>query len=493
MTEFFYYLVKMIICSGIFFLYYYFFQRNSVFHQWNRFYLLIAVSVSLLVPLLQFPIYQDVPHGPQQPVELLKVVDSANEYLEEVSVQGTQGLNEDKWVGWIYIMISVFFLLFFFRSLLRIVKIIGTHQAQRLDRVFFINTNIAGTPFSFFNFVFWNRAIDPQCETGQQILRHEMVHVRQKHSLDSVYLQLVLVFFWLNPFFWLIRRELRMIHEYIADRQSVGAGGVPALAAMVLYSAYPAKFHSLTSPYFQTSIKRRLSMLTKMQKPGYRKTARILALPVMLATILAFTVRTEKLPSIPLDNPVTVVIDAGHGKLENGKFSGARHGELYEDQLNLAISKKIQERNRNQKINIVLTRASDENIGLKERVELSKAKNADLFLSIHTGANTEQVEKNGLEVFVSGKNIPLQKDCELFGSLLRQELSSVYTTFPGLKKPTSGIWVLDQNSCPTALLELGYITNEKDRIFISDPQNQDKVADRILLAIERYFASKKNG
>ena len=233
-------------------------------------------------------------------------------------------------------------------------------------------------------------------------------------------------------------------------------------------------------------------MLTKMQKPGYRKTARILALPVMLATILAFTVRTEKSPSIPLENPVTVVIDAGHGKLENGKFSGARHGELYEDQLNLAISKKILERNRNQKVNIVLTRTTDENIGLKERVDLSKAKNADLFLSIHTGANTEQAEKNGLEVFVSGKNIPLQKDCELFGSLLRQELSSVYTTFPGLKKPATGIWVLDQNSCPTALLELGYITNEKDRNFISDPQNQDNVADHILLAIERYFASKKN-
>jgi N-acetylmuramoyl-L-alanine amidase len=492
MTEFFYYLLKMIMCSGIFFLYYYLFQRNSVFHQWNRFYLLLAVSVSILIPFLRFPIYQDVGPGPRQTIELLQVVDSAHEYLEEVSMQGTQGMNQYNWAAWIYVMISVFFLLILFRSLFHIARIIATHKARRLEKAYFINTNIPGTPFSFFNFVFWNRAIDPQSETGQQILLHELVHVRQKHSFDSVFLQLVLVFFWSNPFFWLIRREMRLIHEYIADRQSVGDGGAPAFAAMILHSAYPAKFHSLTSPYFQTSIKRRLSMLTKMQKPGFNKTARILALPVMLATILAFTVRTENLPSVTLENPVTVVIDAGHGKLENGKFSGARHGELYEDQLNLSISKKIMERNRNQKINIVLTRATDVNIGLKERVELSKEKNADLFLSIHTGANPEQAEKNGLEVFVSGKNIPRQQDCELFGSLLRQELSAVYTTFPGLKKPATGIWVLDQNSCPTALLELGYITNEKDLNFISDPQNQDKVADRILLAIERYFASKQN-
>ena len=106
MTAFFYYLLKMIMCSGIFFLYYYLFQRNSVFHQWNRFYLLLAVSVSLLIPFIQFPVYRDLRPSPQPSVELLQVVDSAHEYLEEVSVQGTQGMNQDQWAGWIYIIIS---------------------------------------------------------------------------------------------------------------------------------------------------------------------------------------------------------------------------------------------------------------------------------------------------------------------------------------------------------------------------------------------------
>ena len=78
-----YYLLKVIICSGLLFAYYHMALRNKVFHQWNRFYLLGIVVLSLALPWLQITLYhyQDEPNNA---IRLLKVVQSADVYMEEI-------------------------------------------------------------------------------------------------------------------------------------------------------------------------------------------------------------------------------------------------------------------------------------------------------------------------------------------------------------------------------------------------------------------------
>ena len=92
-------------------------------------------------------------------------------------------------------------------------------------------------------------------------------------------------------------------------------------------------------------------------------------------------------------------------------------------------------------------------------------------------------------MYVSSKNTPYQKESELLGSVLKEELSSVYRTNPELIKGKTGIWVLDRNICPSVLIECGYLTNEKDRLFITNELNQKLVAEKIISAIERYAAA----
>src|SRR4029079_19159730 len=99
---------------------------------------------------------------------------------------------------------------------------------------------------------------------------------------DKLLVQLVLVVFWCNPFFWLIRRELKLIHEFIADKKAVGEQGTAALAAMILSASYPSQFNSITNQFFQTSIKRRLVMLAKIQNPKFNYISRVLALPILV-------------------------------------------------------------------------------------------------------------------------------------------------------------------------------------------------------------------
>lgn len=502
MIAFAYYLLKVIICSGILFLYYHVALRNKLFHQWNRFYLLISILVSLIAPIVQLSIIQYTSEEPNKAIKILQVFQSADGYLEEVTIRGHQGISTDQWLMMSYFMISFilfFYLLLSFRKILSIIK---SHSIQWIEKIKFVSTNVHGTPFSFFNFIFWNKEIDLQTETGKQIFQHELVHVKEKHTLDKIAVQIILIMFWCNPFFWLIKRELKLVHEFIADEKSVGEHGTAALAAMILKSSYPTQFNSLTNQFFQTSIKRRLAMLTKIQNVKINYISRLLALPIFAVTVLAFTLRTKTvdIPPIKLDNSFTVVIDAGHGIMENGKANGVSVNGISEDNLVLAIAQKIQQLNSNDKLKIILTRHNDKIVDLHQRVDIAKENQADLFISLHINADmnnageglvSEQSLTSGFGVYVSNKQPVYQPQSEILGSILRQELNSVYPTNPYLLKRKVGIWVLDQNVCPSVLVECGFLTDEKDRKFISKEENQTVVAQKILSAIERYASNEQ--
>jgi N-acetylmuramoyl-L-alanine amidase len=491
MIDFAYYLLKVTICSGIFFLYYLLALRNKLFHQWSRFYLLITVLLSLLAPLLQFTIWHQFQTQQNQAIELLRIVGSANSYLDEITITNQSSVSFNYWIIFLYASVSLVLLALLCISLFNIFLLIKKHTVSLVDRIKFINTDAKGTPFSFLEFIFWNRAIDIQSETGQQIFQHELVHVKEKHTVDKLFMQIVIIVFWCNPFFWLIRRELKLIHEFIADKKAIAEHGTAALAAMILQSAYPSQFNSITNQFFQTSIKRRLAMLSKIQNPRINYISRLIALPLLAITVFAFTVRTKNtgVPNIALEKTFTVVIDAGHG-MQGDHYTGATSGKLSEDQIALAISKKVKELNTNDKIKIVFSRSSDQLTDLTKRVDVAKENNANLFISVHLNA-APSPDSTGIEVCVSNKNTVDQNKSELIGSILQQELAKIYNTKPFLVKRQVGIYVLDQNICPAVMVECGYLTNSNDRQFISNDANQSAVAKKILAAIQRYAAASE--
>jgi hypothetical protein len=158
----------------------------------------------------------------------------------------------------------------------------------------FIITDLREAPFSFFRNIFWRRDIAVEEATGQQILRHEIAHVRERHSWDKLFLQVVLCFFWGNPFFWIIRRELFLIHEFIADREAVCDNDAAAFAAMLLYAQYGQTIFTPAQSFFYSPIKRRFLMLTTSNKPRYHYLRRIISLPLLAIILVLFAFRVEK-------------------------------------------------------------------------------------------------------------------------------------------------------------------------------------------------------
>ncbi|MEP7238406.1 MAG: N-acetylmuramoyl-L-alanine amidase, partial [Ferruginibacter sp.] len=380
MLPFFWYMLKVIICSGILFGYYWFFLRNKIFHQYNRFYLLAAMSLSLLLPLLKIDFWQPATQQ-NQAIRVLQAVSIGDEYMNNVVITAQKNnWNFEQFYTLGYWLISIIFFLVMLRTLFLIRTLLKKYPVQRVEDVAFVNTEDDSTPFSFLKYIFWNSSIDIDTSSGRQIFKHEVAHIQQKHTHDKLFVNIILVFFWSNPFFWLYRKELNMIHEFIADKKAVEDSDTSAFAAMILQAAYPKHRFELVNNFFYSPIKRRLMMLTKNKNPRVNYIARIMVLPLAVLVFAAFTFKAKNNSALYHGKKITVVIDAGHGGQDLGACSATG---IYEKDVALAISKKVKELNSNYAIDIVLTRDADVYMTPQEKVAIAKNNNADLFISFH--------------------------------------------------------------------------------------------------------------
>jgi N-acetylmuramoyl-L-alanine amidase len=399
------YLLKVIICSGILCGYYFLALRNKIFHRWNRFYLLASVVLALLVPLVKINIFQKPDVEKASVIQMLQTISYGDEIVIEYSRKGLH-INSQMLASTAYLLVCGILITIFFIALYKIKKLKNKYPKTEIEGIHFINTNDKGTPFSFFNFIFWNNAIDLHSKPGQQIFNHEIAHIKEKHSYDKIFMNLVLIFFWINPFFWLMRKELYMIHEFIADQEALEDSDLSAFAEMILQTVYPGQNFSPTNPFFYSPLKRRFIMLTKNKNPKVSYLSRLLVLPIAALLFFAFTlkVKTENNNKMSYDGKtITVVVDAGHGGNDHGALS---LNGLFEKDITLSIVKKIAALNSNDRIKILLSRDDDQSLSVKDRVAFAKANGANMFISIHLNAipNNETQDKNGFAVLIDKNN-----------------------------------------------------------------------------------------
>ncbi len=247
-----YYFLQVVLCSGLMMGYYLLVLRNKRFHQYNRFYLLAVALLSWIVPLIKISWSHPVVNDAPQMVQLLSVVADNNSQIEENIIRQGFQWSWDTMATAIYFAVAGILFTGMLLAFYKVYRLLKHNACKNVEDVYLIITNAKGTPFSFFRYIFWNEEIDLRSESGQQILKHELTHVRQKHSIDKIFIQLMLVAGWFNPFFWLIKKEMEMIHEFIADKKAVDNGDTASLAQMLLTAAYPQPAISVT--YMQKMI-----------------------------------------------------------------------------------------------------------------------------------------------------------------------------------------------------------------------------------------------
>ncbi len=285
----------VIICSGLFYGYYYFWLRNNRFHHWNRYYLLAAVLGSLLIPLLNIPVIPGPAPGDTAILEYTARLSAVREqWLAPVTISVQKGLGFTAIISILYLLVLTIVLSRLITGYARMLRLIRKSETSLIGSHYkLINMEDERGPYSFFNFIFWNRFIPVGSPAGQQMLQHELLHIREKHSIDKMLMEIITGVCWINPFFYLIKKELEIVHEFSADEKAALLDDeTHAYAELLLMKtlgtrqyAFPA---SLTNNFFHPPIKRRLQMLIGKNNGQFNWLKKAGILPVALCTFIFF-------------------------------------------------------------------------------------------------------------------------------------------------------------------------------------------------------------
>ncbi|NIG57328.1 M56 family metallopeptidase [Chitinophaga sp. Cy-1792] len=305
------YCSKVILCSGLLFGYYMLALRNKRFHEWNRYYLLLLPLVSLIIPLLKIPL----------PRETSSSIVYAYTYqvvtIQEKIASRQPAFTLPQVLTAIYSLVAFFLLAKLLFTSLRIVRLAKRNTATATADYTLITLNKPGSPFSFLSYIFWSSQLQLDDQKGRQMLQHEIVHVRQKHTLDKLYMHTISALGWVNPFFFLTSKELSLVHEFIADKHAAGKE-VADYAETILQSVFQSREFTISNDFLFPPIKRRIIMLTSFQKDRFSYLRRIMVLPVSALIFCSFAFVAAANPA-PFDRlaSVTSAPEATAGNTES--------------------------------------------------------------------------------------------------------------------------------------------------------------------------------
>lgn len=187
---------------------------------------------------------------------------------------------------------------------------------------------------------------------------------------------------------------------------------------------------------------------------------------------------------IKKDDELIVCIDAGHG----GTDVGAVNENRYEKDDTLKVAKLVEKYLEEQGIKTVMTRDNDTNVSLKQRCKFANKKEADLFVSIHRNSAEQG---NGIEIWTNSKK--QKDDLNLANAILKKLQDTEIQSDRGVKSGTAkgentDYYVLKNTKMPSCLIELGFITDDKDNELFDE--NIEDYAEAIASGIIEYIEGK---
>jgi TonB family protein len=281
------YLLETSICLAIFYLFFKLFLQKEVFFSINRAYILLAIILSLLIPVIEIPLQEE--NTVIQQFIVLQTIPAIG-----TQSQSSQGLNL---VNVMWILYAGICLLLVGRVNYQISKLLYYSRQFKQSRTSdyrLILTDGKMPTFSFFHLLFWDNSKSLSEEQQLQIVKHELTHIRQWHSLDILFMELVKIIFWFHPAVYFFKSALQHIHEYLADAAVARGHNREAYIGLLASQTLQTMNISFTHSFHQFSIKNRIRMLQKLKnaKPAFWKIA--LSLPIIAVLVFVYSCHTDE-------------------------------------------------------------------------------------------------------------------------------------------------------------------------------------------------------
>ena len=472
---------KSILISGLFTAWYYIALSRKKLYNYNRAYLLFSLFASICIPMLSF---NWVGPALEKSKPVYKLLDIINVQPEtDVATVSTQHVTSIDWKLYLFsaaLIISGILVSILLIKIFRLVMWTRKIPTEAADGYKLLYTDIPEAPFTFFSYLFWKEGLSLSSECGQRILRHELRHIREYHTHDKLLCNLATSLFWINPFFWLIRHELFLCHEFVADEAAVDNGDTETLALMILTTTNAGAYLGLANHFYSSPIKRRLTMLQKQGKTSNSAFRRLIVLPLVALSLISFSFDRE---TPKTDRKFVLVLDAGHG----GKDAGGRYQSYTEKDMNLRIVKRLSELAPGFGIQAELTRTNDDDVSIADRVSISNKIHPDAFMSIHINdmPQTTKTDRSDFSIFIAANTEKNQESAKL-GSFIAKNITQNGYHIPNLSASEKQLMVLRDNTAPSILVECGDIKNSKDMEQLIDDKKLTTFCTSLLAGIVEF-------
>lgn len=299
------YSLKVGACLAVFYLFFKLLLSRETFHRLNRIVVLAAMVLSFVLPLCVITVYRELPAMPELPV-----TEDAG-YAPSAEPE-SQPFPWDKAATAAFLAGAAAALLWTLGSVCGVLHMIRRGHRERLrDGSVLVRTDQPVVPFSWYRYIVMSEK--DLAENGEAIVLHEKAHLRLRHSFDLLVTDLAGCLQWFNPAMWLLRRELRAIHEYEAD-EAVLDSGVDArqYQLLLIRKAAGGRWYSVANSFNHSKLKKRITMMLKEKSSPWARLKYLYVLPVAAIAVTAFarpevSDKVEKISSVKVNDLAAIV------------------------------------------------------------------------------------------------------------------------------------------------------------------------------------------
>jgi beta-lactamase regulating signal transducer with metallopeptidase domain len=501
------YLIKFSISLALVYLFYQLFLRRLTFYNCNRWYLLGYVVLSFFIPFINInPIIEKTNISSTALIHYITVFDKY-----DVHAAGDPGSTLPQNLSYLFSGWNMVLMILITGSLVLLIRLcIQFLSLKKMkDRATQINHSRIAVyhveksiiPFSFGNNIYINQHLHTEKEM-EDIILHEYVHVKQRHTVDILMAELLCIFYWYNPFAWLIRNAIKQNLEFIADNKVLQTGMDKKNYQYHLLKVTGMPQYVIASNFNFSSLKKRIAMMNKIKSAKVQMLRFLFLLPILAVILLAFRNReiyskhSNKIvlspagffnDSIPakrhdsVQNKVLNIIQDGQKvkvKLRNGKTEtynllDEAERKTYENKYRDFLEKMDQERQM-QLGQMGLQNDQLEQLGLQNE-KIKQLQNAQLEMSqkLQQQNSAEQLKLEKQLEELNSKNYLdlLRSDSSLFENALGLQVDSLY----GKLLPS------DQLLREKLLLqsELDFLTNNRGQLKTADKATLKRLKEEI--------------
>ncbi|RYU96001.1 M56 family metallopeptidase [Emticicia agri] len=308
------YLFKSTVCLFILWGIYKLFLESEKIHVFNRFYLLLSLVFAFTIPAINI----EIPSATAETnlvvfKKTLEVQPKLLQFPNRAELPPIEAQKAFLWVHYVVILsslVSLFFFIRFLNNLVTIFRSTRTNPVIKWQEAKLILLDKKILPYTFLNYIFISREYYENARIELELFSHELAHVRQKHSLDVIFIELLRIVFWFNPLLYLFKKAIQLNHEFLADEAvNKTYHDVSAYQYLLLSKAVQTSGLTLTSNLNFQLTKKRLLMMTKSTSNATAFIRKAICIPLFIALafcLTEFQLIAQEPTNLKLSSPPTV-------------------------------------------------------------------------------------------------------------------------------------------------------------------------------------------